>query len=76
MTDKLNIGDRIKIYGFVMLKGLNHNRIYKLVQEDGYSYTFRKGYKGKLVRHYKNDIHLWIRGQSDENHIEILNHKK
>lgn len=67
MTNKLNIGERIKIKGWVMLKGFNHNRIYKLVRQDGYSYTFRRG--RKLIRHFKDDIHLWMRGTANENHI-------
>ena len=67
MTDKLTIGDRIKIQGWVMMQGLDANKIYKLIRTDNYSYTFRKG--RKLVRHTKDDIHLRMRSTSNENHI-------
>lgn len=71
--DKLTIGDKIKIQGWVMMKGMDNNKTYTLIRKDAYSYTFRKGYNGKLVRHYKEDIHLWISEQKgvarNENHI-------
>ncbi len=75
-TDKLALNDRIKIHGWIMMKGMDDNKTYTLIRKDAYSYTFRKGYNGKLVRHYKDDIHLWMSDQKgvNENRIELLNH--
>tara|TARA_B100001094_G_scaffold294525_1_gene315214 strand:+ start:459 stop:674 length:216 start_codon:yes stop_codon:yes gene_type:complete len=71
MTKELNIGDRIKVNGWVMMKGLDDNRIYKVIKKDSISYTLRHR-NNKAVRHYKGDIHLWIGNETNLNHIKML----
>lgn len=68
----LKIGDEIFVHGFIMLKGLDGNRKYKVVQEDKISWTFKRG--RTLVRHKKLDIYgpLKCFQRGDGNCIEIL----
>ena len=76
MTQELNVGDKIKVFGWVMMKGLDDNRIYKVIKQDAISYTF-KHKQNKPIRHYKDNIHLWIKSndETDLNHIKKINNQ-
>ena len=72
---ELNVGDRLKVTGFVMLKGLDNGRIYKIVSKDDMSYTMQ--YKtNKKVRHHKYQIHNSMVSNTDLNRIELLTKTK
>ena len=67
----LNIGDKLKVTGFVMLKGLDDGRIYKIVDVDDISYTLQ--YKSnKKCRFYKYQIHNSMVSNTDLNRIELV----
>lgn len=68
----LQIGAKIKIHGWPMLKGMD-NGIFKLVDQDSISYTFQQG--KKKVRHYRQSIEAKIAclQAGDLNGIEVLN---
>lgn len=67
----LNIGDKLKVTGFVMLKGLDDGRVYKITDKDDVSYTLQ--YKtNKKVRHYKYQIHNSMVSNTDLNRIEKI----
>jgi len=71
MNKELHIGDKIKVKGWVMMKGLNDNRVYNIIKKDSISYTLRYR-NNKAIRHYKSDIHLWIGDETNLNHIKVL----
>ena len=71
MTKELNIGDRIKVNGWVMMKGLDDNRVYNIIKKDSISYTLRYR-NNKAIRHYKSDVHLWIGDETNLNNIKVL----
>lgn len=66
-SDKLNIGDKIRIQGFVMLKGLDSGTKWKVIKTDDISYTFQKVGSSKKVRFTKSQIELWIKPSSSDN---------
>ena len=69
----LNIGDMILVHGFIMLKGLNHGKHYKVISMDDYSYTFRLHNGKTLCRHYINSVEGSIKCHisGDNNGIEV-----
>jgi hypothetical protein len=73
MINTLKIGDMISVHGFVMLKGLNHGRKYKVIAMDVYSYTFRLHNGKTLCRHYINSVEGCIScyNSGDNNGIEV-----
>ena len=70
----LKQGQIIQVKGWIMLKGLDEG-IYKVLNQDQYSYTFAK-HKGKkaICRHYKKDVDGRINlNDQESNCIIILN---
>jgi hypothetical protein len=70
----LKLGAKIKVHGFIMLKGLQQGN-YIVTEIDNISYTFKKANGKKLCRHYKNSIEGAIKcfERCDNNGIEIIN---
>ena len=77
----LQVGDRVKVHGFVMLKGLDGGRSYLVDSDRPYygkkTYTFRRILKnGKpswhdMCRHYAEDVECWM-NPLNNNRIERL----
>jgi hypothetical protein len=68
LAHKLTVGDKIRVRGFVMLKGLDNGRTYKIIAEDEISFTLK--YKSnKPIRHYKYQIYNSMRSLTDLNGI-------
>ncbi len=74
---KLTIGSIVRVHGFVMLQKLNDGRRYRVVEMSPYydkpTYTLAQiGGKTK-VRHYSDDVDLWIKDNDpDLNKIEVV----
>lgn len=74
---KLTIGSVVRVHGFVMLQKLNDGHRYRVVGLSPYygqpTYTLAQiGGKTK-VRHYSDDVDLWIKDNDpDLNKIEVV----
>lgn len=66
--------EKIKVHGFVMLKGLNNGKTYT-IKDDGL-YRDRETYRVGRYRFYKSSINMWINHKKIEpstyNYIEVL----
>lgn len=76
---KLREGSVIKVFGWVMLEGIESGKQYKIdsvFQHNGNdAYRFIKYPRGKkvFVAHRARDVDLWIGNPRDSNRIEIVN---
>jgi hypothetical protein len=73
-NEKLIIGTKIQVHGWIMLKGLNQG-LYKILSQDNFSYTFSKiNGKKAICRHYINSIHNSINcyNRGDNNGIQVI----
>lgn len=75
---RLEVGSKIRVHGFVMLRGLAEgDYVVKVIStnEHGAAYSFRKA-RGKRVvaKHYAYSVDSWIRPSNhpDNNRIEVL----
>ena len=74
---RLQIGDLVEVFGWVMLKKMEHGKIYRLSEvtqhagKDVYWFTRPRGTK-KIVGHYASDVDMVI-GYDCYNRIEVIN---
>lgn len=68
---KLKLNDKIKVHGFVMMKGIEGElKVYKI---DEVSYWFTKPKGTKVVcRHYISSVDLWVNNSENNNRIELI----
>lgn len=73
---ELKVGDTIKVFGWVMLRGLDEgtyrvSHITMLYGNPTYSFI-RSGSRRIACRHYAADVDAWLRpaGHADNNRIE------
>ena len=75
---KLQVGDIINVFGFIMLKGLNDSEKYRVSRVSMYGnnsvYWFTKPRgKKELIGHYTNDVDIWIGNNNKNlNRIDII----
>lgn len=78
---KLKVGDKIRVVGFVMLKGLDDGKTYRVSKVSQYggsdTYTLYNVRSRKplsnSVRHFAHDVDAWVESNISEwNRIEKL----
>lgn len=81
---RLEVGDIIKVHGFIMLKNLDDGNKYHITGIAEYKgqwvYEFKKFRGKKLYGHYVHNIDSWVKTADLKacctlNYIEILNRK-
>lgn len=68
---KLQLNNKIKVHGFVMLKGVEGELKVSKIDEISYWFTKPKGTK-VVCRHLISDIDMMIKNSDDNNRIELL----
>lgn len=68
---KLKLNDKVKVHGFVMLKGMTGELKVSKIDEISYWFTKPKGTK-VVCRHIISNIDRSINNSDDNNRIEVL----
>lgn len=65
---------RIKVHGFVMLKGLNDGDILDAVDfQDGTTGFYKRNSATQLFRHYTDSVNCWVSDNASRlNRIEVI----
>lgn len=77
MSHKLQVGDIIKVHGWVMLRDLEDGCSYRIARifdsfgRSVYEFSKPRGRK-RLFGHYADSVDSWINDRDDNNRIELV----